>query len=243
MLNVFLILAFVLGAPVSQTQGNSGVQSTSDPSKMSLAERAAAARKAAADKANRSESSRPDGPPPLTPEQRGTVRDNAYVNDFLHFRVALTHWQPFTDERAARAEDTGRRMVNPDGQSTPYRVLWIGDSAGRNVALTVMPIPPNQTRDLKQINEIMKKVAIQQLALAKDISLSDEPFLLGDAAHAFAGSRITSTLQGKHLVQSQQLTLINGFLVNFTITGDSDQDVTDALRSFKASLAWTPSGQ
>ena len=243
MLTIFLTFAFVLGMQAGQTQANSGAQSSPDPSQMSLAERAAAARKASAEKANRGASSRSDGPPALTPEQRGTIQGNAYINNLLHFRVTLKQWQPLSAERVARDEDTARRMVNPDDRPSPFRVLWIGDSAGRNVAISIVPIPPEAPKDLKQLNESMKKIAIRQLALATELTESEEPFLLGDGAHPFAGFRVAATIQGKQLVQSAQLTVINGMLMTFTVTADSDQDLSDALRSLKASLAWTASGQ
>jgi hypothetical protein len=243
MLTIFLACALVLGGQTAQPQADSGTQSATDPSQMSLAERAAAARKAAAERAHHSESARPDGPPQLTPEQRGTVRGNAYVNDALHFRIALNEWQPLSDERMARAEDAGHQLVNPNGQiASPYRVLWVGDNAGRNIALSIVPMPPEAPKDLKQLNERMKKIAVSQLAMATDVSESEEPFLLGDATHRFAGFRVTSNIQGRQLVQSGQEILINGLLMSFTVTGDSDQDVSDALRSLKTGLAWTKAG-
>jgi hypothetical protein len=243
MLTIFLTCVLVVGGQATQPQGNSGTQSAADPSQMSLAERAAAARKAAAARANRGETSHPDGPPPLTAEQRGTVRGNAYINNLLHFRIALTQWQPLSEERVARSEDTAHRLVNPNQPaSSPYRVLWIGDSGGRNVALSVVPLPPAESKDLKQLNERMKMIAIRQLAMATDVTESEEPFLLGDALHPFAGFRVSSTIQGRHIVQSGQEALVNGLLMSFTVTGDSDQDVTDALRSLKTALSWTKAG-
>jgi hypothetical protein len=239
MLTIFLTFAIVLGVPAAQTQGNPGAQPPSDPSQMSLAERAAAARKASAEKAHHSENSRPDGPPPLTPEQRGTVQTNAYINNALHFRIALKQWQPLSEERVARSEETARQLVNPDAPSSPFRVLWIGDNVGRNVALSIVPMPPDAQKDLSKLNDGMKKIAVRQLAQATELSESEEPFLLGDGAHPFAGFRVTATIHGKQLVQSGQLTLIDGFLMTFTVTGDSDQDLSDALRSLKAALAWT----
>jgi hypothetical protein len=109
MLTIFLTCVLVVGVQAAQPQGNSGTQSAADPSQMSLAERAAAARKAAAARANRGETSHPDGPPPLTAEQRGTVRGNAYINNLLHFRIALTQWQPQRRHRppAGEPEPTG----------------------------------------------------------------------------------------------------------------------------------------
>lgn len=124
MLTVILACALFPGGQPVQPQANSGTQSTTDPSQMSLAERAAAARKAAAERAYPRESSRPDGPPPLTPEQRGTVRGNAYVNEALHFQIALTNWQPLTEERIARDEDTARRLVNPDQRGRRHTVFY-----------------------------------------------------------------------------------------------------------------------
>jgi hypothetical protein len=242
MLTLILTCMFALTGQVAQPQDNSGTQSA-DPPPMSLAERAAAARKASAARASHGETSRTEGPPPLTPEQRGTVQGNAYVNDGLHFRIALTQWQPLTAERMALDEDTARRLVNPNQQaSSPYRVLWVGDTLGRNVALAVIPLPPQESKDIKQLNERMKKIAISQLATATELTESEESFLLGDAMHPFAGFRVASIIQGQHLVQSSQLTLVNGLLMTITVTGNSEQDVSDALRSLKAALAWTKAG-
>jgi len=72
--------------------------------------------------------------------------------------------------------------------------------------------------------------------------VSEEPFLLGNATHPFAGFRVTAAIHGRQIVQSSQLTLLHGFLMSFTITGDSDQDLSEALRSLQASLAWTAAG-
>jgi hypothetical protein len=242
MLIIVLACAFVLNGQAAPPQDNSGTQSV-DPSQMSLAERAAAARKASAARASHGETSRSEGPPPLTPEQRGAIRGNAYVNDALHFRITLTQWQPFTDERMARDEETARRFVNPAQQeSSPWRILWIGDDAGRNVVLSVVPLPPGEAKDIKQLNERMKKIAVSQLATATDLTESEEPFLLGDSVHPFAGFRVSSTIQGQHLAQSGQLTLVNGLLLTITVTGRSEQDVADALRSLKSALTWTKTG-
>ena len=109
--------------------------------------------------------------------------------------------------------------------------------------MSIVPLPPDAPKDLKQLNDSMKKIAIRELALATEVSESEEPFLLGDAAHPFTGFRVASTIHGKQVVQSEQLTVINGFVMTLTVTGNSDQDISDALRSLKASLAWTTSGQ
>src|SRR5215471_21051578 len=85
-------------------------QTPTDPSQMSLAERAAAARKAAAEKAARSGVPRPDGPPPLTPEQRGSIQRNTYVNNFFHFQIDLgAQWEPLDADRTSISLATAHR--------------------------------------------------------------------------------------------------------------------------------------
>src|SRR5262249_12730967 len=102
-------LAVALLASTAQAQVNSS-QPPTDPSQMSLAERAAAARKAAAERAGHAAAPRPDAPPPpLTAEQRGSVQGNQYVNDFLHFRIDLGEWEPLTAERVATSEAMARK--------------------------------------------------------------------------------------------------------------------------------------
>ncbi len=62
---------------------------------------------------------------------------------------------------------------------------------------------------------------------------------MGDAAHKFAAFRYVFTLQGVQLVQSKQLIYINGFGLVFTVTGSSQQDVSDTLRKLNSRLTWT----
>ncbi len=239
MLTHVFTLAFVLMGQAAQPQTDSAAPPANDPSQMSLADRARAARAAAALKAGRAQSPSPDAPPPLTPEQRGTVRGNEYINDLLHFRINLAEWSPLNDDRVSLSETMARKYVDPDQRPSPYRVLWVGDRAGRTMILSIVAVPPDAPRDLDQLAAGMKRVAVAQLARAKDVQEHNEPLLLGDPAHKFAAFRVSSTFRDMQIVQSEQLTLSNGFLLGFVITGRSDQDVSDALRSLKASLAWT----
>lgn len=232
-------LAVALLAPKAQAQMNSA-QPPTDPSQMSLAERAAAARKAAAErKAGHAEASRPDAPPPLTPEQRGSVQGNQYVNDFLQFRIDLGEWEPLTADRVATSEAMARKYVDPKASSSPYRVLWVGDRAGRNVSLSIIALPPDAPREVDQLAAGMKKVAFAQLANIPDLHDYKETALLGDSAHKFAAFRVAGTVKDVQIVQSEQVGLVNGFLLLFTLTGRSDQDVSEALQSFKTSFVFT----
>src|SRR5262249_43346635 len=184
---------------------------------------------------------RPDAPPPpLTAEQRGSVQGNQYVNDFLHFRIDLGEWEPLTAERVATSEAMARKYVDPKASSSsPYRVLWVGDHAGRNVSLSIIALPPDAPRDLDQLAAGLKKVAFAQLANIPDVHDYKETAILGDATHKFAAFRVAGTVRDITIVQSEQIALVNGFLLSFTLTGRSDQDVSEALQSFKTSFVFT----
>ena len=162
------------------------------------------------------------------------------MNAFLHFRIDLSpSWEPLDAERTAHSEAAARLYINPKERPSPYRVLWIGDKAGRNVALSVVPMPPDAPRDVERLVGRMKEVAAHQLASATDVRYSEESVLLGDSIHKFAAFRISATIRDTQLVQSLQMTLENGFLVTFTATGSSDQDTSEALQSLKKGLGWT----
>jgi hypothetical protein len=230
----------ILLALAAHAQTNSSPQPPASPQEMSLAERAAAARKATPQRNHGTEASNPDAPPPPTLEQRGSIQGSRYVNDFLHFQIELANrWQPLSAGRMALDEVVAQKYLNPERGASSYRVLWMGDSAGRNVVLSIVALPPDAPTDLDQLAAAMKKVAFAQLARAQDLRESREQVLLGDSAHGFAAFRLTGTVQDTRIVQSAQLTLSNGFLLLFTITGRSDQDVSDAVRSLKSSLTWT----
>jgi len=237
-MNHLLALVFALLLQSQSPQPNTAPQpSSTPPQEMSLAERAAAARKAAA----RHHATDTDGPPALTPEQKGTVRDGEYVNDLLQLRLNFSpEWQPFSDDRMARDEAIGRLYIDSSSRSSPYRVLWIGDNRGRNVSLSVVPVPPDLPSQLDEVASKFKQVSRQQLARVENLAEETEPVLMGDAQHKFAAFRFKFNVQDHNIVQSAQLTRTRGMLVLFTVTGSSDLDVTDALQSLKSKLTWAP---
>jgi hypothetical protein len=207
---------------------------------MSLAERAAAARKAAVEKSHAT-SKEADAPPALSREQRGEVRGSKYINDFLHFQIDLSNqWEPLNEERVARDEAIARRYINPDERSSPYRVLWIGDKAGRNVALSLVAAQGDlATSDLNEVMLKFKKASRIQLARVENLVEGTEPVLLGDPGHKFRGFRFNYTVQGRQIVQSGQVTKKNGLLMLFAVTGSSHEDVREALLSLNARMVWS----
>jgi len=234
-----LVLAIALIAQSQQPNANAPAVST-ETQPMSLAERAAAARKAAAERNHSAGQKDTDGPPELTSEQRGAVRGTQYVNDILHCKLDLAdEWKQLGAERVARDEETARRFVNPDQRPSPYRVLWIGDSGGRNVAISVVPVSPTIPSDLGEVAEKLKQVSRVQLVKAENLVDETEPILLGDVKHKFAAFRLKYAIQGTPIVQSGQVTRSNGLLMMLTVTGSSDQDVAEALRSLNSRLSWS----
>jgi hypothetical protein len=236
-MTTLLILAVAL---IAQTpQGNVPAPSA-ETQPMSLAERAAAARKAAAERNHAAGAKDTDDPPELTSEQRGAVRGTQYVNDVLHCKLDLANeWEQLSAERVARDEETARRFVNPDQRPSPYRVLWIGDAGGRNVAVSVVPVSPTMPSELGEVAAKLKQVSRAQLAKAEDLVDETEPILLGDVKHKFAAFRLKYSIRGTPIVQSGQVTRSNGLLMMLTVTGSSDQDVAEALRSLNSRLSWT----
>lgn len=232
-----LILAIALLAQPS-LQNSQAPPAEAPP--MSLAERAAAARKAAAERSHAARTNEDDGPPSLTAEQRGAVRGTQYVNDVLHCKIDLSgEWQELTAERMARSEAAGRKLVNPDQRPSPYRVLWIGDAQSRNVTISIVPASPTLPSDLGEVATKLKQISRAQLAKAENLVEETEPTLLGDSSHRFAAFRLKYSIQGVPLVQSGQVIRGKDLLMLFTVTGSSDQDVTDALRSLNSKLAWS----
>ena len=234
-----LVLAIALLVQSPQPSANAPSPSAEAPP-MSLAERAAAARKAAAERNHATQPKDTDGPPALTPEQRGTVRGKEYVNDALRFRIDLSSgWEALSSERMARDEEASRKFINPDERPSPYRVLWIGDAIGNNMALSVLPVSPDLPSDLGEIVIKLRQISRAQLSRAENLIEGTEPVLLGDTKHKFGAFRLKYSVQGKPIVQSGQVTRTNGLLMLFTITGSSDQDVTGALHSLNSRLSWS----
>ncbi len=210
---------------------------------MSLAERAAAARKAT-QMAHGQAPTNPNAPPPLTPEQRGSVRGNQYINDFLHFRIDLGHeWEPLGAERVAASAEAARKYFDAGNGGSSFRVLWIGDSSGRTIVMSIVALPPDLPTDIDELAAGFKKIARAQLARTNNLQDASEPMLLGSPNHKFSAFRLSGNVQDKQIVQSVQLTRSNGFLLLFTVTGRSDEEVTQAVRFLNSSLAWSGAPQ
>jgi len=138
MLTHFVMVTMALLGQATQTPSNATQQPQTDPSQMSLSERAAAARKARAADAS------PSDRPQLTPEQRGSVRGTKYLNDFFHFQIDLANqWEPLSAERIAASRAKVRELEAETGvhSSSAGTVLEMEDSLGRNVILTILPMP------------------------------------------------------------------------------------------------------
>lgn len=238
MTHVFALMAVMIG-PAGQVQTSPAGQAPANSPQLSLADTARAARQARTEKAGRQHESAAGDLPQLTPEQRGTVRDNVYINDVFHMRIDLAGWEPLSEDRIAMNQAMARIYVNPDLRPSPYKVLWVGDGRGRTIILSIMPLPPNPPRDLDDLKAGMKKIVEAQLHRIRDLRESDEPVLLGDPEHKFAAFRLNVILKDIPIAQSEQFSVSNGFLFSFVVTGRSDQEVSDTLQSLKTGMAWT----
>ena len=201
---------------------------------MSLAERAAAARKARAAKAASREL------PPLTPEQRGSVQGSQYVNPFFHFRIEMEgEWEPITAEHKAESQAAAREIESSTGLragAEENRPLWMDSPTGESVILSVHKLPPDAPTDQEQVIEAFKRVAFPAQVAAK---ITREPILIGDARHRFSAFRVSYTVRGVQLASGVQMILIDGYLLNFTITARSDEQVEKTLQALKSRMTWT----
>ena len=219
--------------PANQTQAvPANPPSVGDASPpMSLAERAAAIRKTR-------QTRQSPASPLLTPEQRGAIQEGKYSNAFFHFEITQPHqWTFYGAGQMNASEAVGRAALNlPSGLSgSPSRVWGMGGGAGRNVMMSIVPMPADAPADLNQLAAALKKFTFSQLPSAQG---SEEKVLLGDAAHTFAAFRYAFSVNGVPLVQSVQLARANGFLIVLTTTARSDEDVSDALRTLSANFSW-----
>jgi hypothetical protein len=181
--------------------------------------------------------------PALTPEQRGAFRAGKYVNDYFHFQIELSEqWQPVSSESVASDSAAARGSLNPGKHPTAYLALYLEDRAIRDIVLSIIPVPPDLPKDLDQLTVGMKRIAIAQLTGATDLKEYKEELFLGDPSHRFSAFRVSGTVLGTRTVESAQLTLKDGFLLMFLVSGRSDQDVSEVLRSLNAGLTWTASG-
>lgn len=233
-------LAAVLLVQAAQPQTNPAGPPNGEPSQMSIAERAALARKASAERAKQSNASGVPAPSPVTQEQHGAIRENEYDNDFFHFRIRLDGWQPLSADRIA----AGRVMASrwePGDDTSPYRVLRMADRNDRILSLTLIPLRQHSSLVVDDLAPGTRKIVLEKIATAQDLTDVkdyDEGVIWGNPLHRFAGFRVACKLGNSLRVQSTQLTIVNDFLLIFSVTGDSDQDVSDALRSLKTGFVW-----
>jgi hypothetical protein len=229
----------------AQPQMNAAQPSNNDPSQMSLAEKAALAHKASAERAKQSGASGTPAIPAVTPEQRGAILGSEYVNDFFHFRIQLDKWQPLSVDRVAVSRAMASRW-EPRDDDRPYEVLEMVDRNDRILSLTLIPLSQHSSLAVDDLAPGARKIVLEKIAKAQDLTdIKDyeEVVIWGNSLHRFAAFRVAARLGDSLRVQSTQLTIMNDFLLVFSVTGDSDQDVSEALRSLKTALTWPQAGQ
>ncbi|HYL94073.1 MAG TPA: hypothetical protein VEW69_13055 [Alphaproteobacteria bacterium] len=207
-------------------------QAQTDTSQMSLAERAAASRKGPAPTTNDFE---------LTPAQRGSVRQDKYVNDFFHFELTKPEgWEIYSQGRMNVNEAVGRAYLDQKaGFSSAGRVLGLGDGTGQSIYVSIIRVPAGEPTDVAEIGAKMKKVIHSHLPMAKDLK---ETVDLSSPQHPFAGLRYMLKINDTELFQNLQWTICDGNLITFTTTGSSEQNLANLLQLLGKHISWkTPS--
>lgn len=185
----------------------------------SLADRAATARK---------------GPAP-TVTNEGRVVNGDYHNEVLGFRIKrLEGWQSVSRGQMNVNEAFGREALGlKAGITGTSRVYGMHDAQGSSLTVAIVKIPANVT--------VTQAYAMMRQALAAsfpDPKFSKEPILLSTPGRSFEGFRVEYDVRGIHLVQCRQGVVMGDQVVDITVTAQSHEKLSEALRALKQNLVW-----
>ena len=174
----------------------------------------------------------------LAPEKAGSVVGNDYRNPYFGFEIRhLPGWESQTRGELNVNEAIGREALGQGhGISDSGRAFGMHDGRGSNLVLSIRALPPGANLPLNRRNEVV------QAALKKafpDPKFTAEPVPLGDRTHFFAAFRMDYVVRDTHVYQSSQATILKGHLLDFTITSNSEVELTDVLRKLQAGVKWT----
>ena len=173
----------------------------------------------------------------LSLEKAGSVARNDYRNPYFGLEVRhLPGWDSQTRGELNVNEAMGREALGQGpGISDSGRVFGMHDGRGSNLILSIRPLPTGVDLPLKRRNEVV------QAALRKtfpDPKFTAEPVSLGDRFHPFAAFRVEYVVRDTHVYQSSQATIQKGHLLDFTITSNSAEELTDLLRKLQPNVKW-----
>ncbi len=178
----------------------------------------------------------------LTPEQRGRISNGKYVNDFFHFEIVPPpQWDLYSAGRMNVFEAIGRDRLHLQAglKGAGSRLFGMGDGSV-NTIVGAAPIPPGRSPTPEMLAENLKRIILPQVPSPKELP---ETVLLGDAAHPFAAFRYSYLLNGEAIVQSVEITTVNGFVMTFSTTASTEQALTVALQSIQSRLVWKPASR
>jgi hypothetical protein len=173
----------------------------------------------------------------LTPEQRGKVLNGKYTNDFFQFEIVPPpQWELYSAGRMNVSEAIGRDRLHLEAglKGAGSRLFGMGDG-GANTVVGAAPLQPDSLRTPELLAANLKRIILPKVPSPKELP---EPVLLGDATHHFAAFRYSYLMNGTPIVQSVEVTVINGFVLTFSTTTSTEQDMSTALRSIQSRLVW-----
>lgn len=120
------------------------------------------------------------------------------------------------------------------GVSNRHRVLGMRNGTGANVSLAIVPIPP-EAKDIENRDAKLIEYAKRDLPNPK---VSKETVLLTSGPREFTGFRVEYILQGRTFYQSLQTAVFKGYVVGFTTTATSPQELSATLAELKKAITW-----
>ena len=173
----------------------------------------------------------------LTPEEAGRVLNGIYTNQVLGLEVKpIQDWAILGRGEMNVNEAFGREAMGLrlGGGSNKHRVFGMHDGRGSNTSMVIIPIPP-EIKNMEDLDVKLIEYAKRDLPNPK---VTKETVLLSSGPHVFTGFRVEYALQGRTIYQSVESTIFKDYLVSFTTTSTSPQNLSATLASLKKVITW-----
>lgn len=174
----------------------------------------------------------------LTAEERGKVVNRVYRNEKLGFHISpIKGWDTFSAGQLNVIDAMVRgtaRLKSEDADFAHHRVLGIINNDRDTIFVALGALTKEETgKSLKELVEGLKRKTRETFKGVKELP---DTVRFGDANHEFAAYRIRRQFEGNEIYQCQQLTIMHGYLVIFSVNTKTPQAMDAALKALRSNL-------
>jgi len=129
-------------------------------------------------------------------------------------------------------------LLRSHGESQPHDIAGVAmrDTSGGGIFLSVVKLRPSDPLPVNLRGEIQRVFMSDHPASV----ISEEPALLNDGAHHFAAFRAAYDASGVH-VESVQAMVFQSYFIQFTVSANSQERVSQILKDLKTHVIWSAS--